>query len=107
VQIVAPRSIIAWAKSPARASGVIRPAAAWIAALPPGSGAPIANSRATTRSTLASTTTARRPKAIAATEAAVYWPSPGRARRPSSVSGKAPPRAATARAQASRLRARA
>ena len=71
VQIAVPRSIIAWAKSPASASGVIASAAARIAALPAGNGSAIANSRATTRSTLASTTTARRPKAIAATAAAV------------------------------------
>jgi hypothetical protein len=41
------------------------------AGLAPGSGSASANMRAITRSTLPSTTTARRPKAIAATAAAV------------------------------------
>ena len=66
-----PRSIIPCAKSPARVSGVILSAPSRIALRAPGSGSSIANNRETTRSTLASTTTARCPKAIAAIAAAV------------------------------------
>jgi hypothetical protein len=54
VQIVAPRSIIACAKSPARSAGVIASAAARIALRAAGSGSSISHNRATTRSTLAS-----------------------------------------------------
>ncbi len=71
VQTVAPMSISACAKSPARRSGVIPSVSARIAGRALGSGSSSAKSRVTTRSTLASTTTARCPKAIAATAAAV------------------------------------
>ncbi len=83
-----------------------RAAAAAIAALAAGSGASIANTRAATRSTLPSTGTAGTPNAMAATAAAVYGPMPGSARKPIRSRGK-PPAAATALAQACRLRARA
>jgi hypothetical protein len=62
----APRSIIAWAKSPARPGGVIISAADRTAALPSS-----ASSRATTRSTLVSIGVASAPKAMAAIAAAV------------------------------------
>ena len=71
VQIVAPKSIIAWAKSPARVSGVSASASALISVLAVGSGVARAKSRATTRSILPSTGVARLPKAMAATAAAV------------------------------------
>ena len=71
VQIVAPRSIIACAKSPARASGTSVCASAADLRLGGRQSRSIANSRATTRSTLPSTATARRSNAIAAIAAAV------------------------------------
>ena len=71
VQTEDPRSIIACAKSPARRAGVMASAAMRMGLRAAGIGVSIANSRATTRSTLASTTTARWAKAIAATAAAV------------------------------------
>jgi hypothetical protein len=71
VQIVAPRSIIACAKSPGRSLGVSSVTLRFIAGLEPGSGASMANSREITRSTLPSITAACRSKAIAATAAEV------------------------------------
>ena len=71
MQIVAPRSIIAWAKSPGRAFGVRLSASALISDFAAGSGVVTANRRATTRSILPSTGVAGRPKAIAAMAAAV------------------------------------
>ena len=71
VQIVAPRSITAWAWSPGRRSGVRAAAWARSAGRAAGSGVCTAWRRAITRSTLPSTTTAGRPKAMAATAAAV------------------------------------
>ena len=71
VQIVAPRSIIACAKSPGRSAGVISAVRSRISALAAGRGVSMANSRATTRSTLPSTTASGRSKAIAAIAAAV------------------------------------
>jgi purine nucleosidase len=68
---VAPRSISAWAQSPGR-SPVTRPSARRRSSgRAAGRGVSTANSRAMTRSTLPSTTLAGRPKAIAATAAAV------------------------------------
>ena len=55
VQMVAPRSIIACAKSPGARAGVSASARRRISGLARGSGSSIANSRATTRSTLPST----------------------------------------------------
>ena len=71
MQIVAPRSIIAWAKSPARFSGVSVAARRRISGLLPGSGWVTAKSRVTTRSILPSTAVALRSKAMAAIAAAV------------------------------------
>ena len=71
VQIVAPRSIIACAKSPGRDCGTSRSTTSWIAGFASGSGVSIARSRVITRSTLPSTTAAGRSKAIAAIAAAV------------------------------------
>ena len=71
VQTMDPRSIIAWAKSPQPSAGVMASAAARMLGFAAGNGASIAKSRATTRSTLPSTTTARRSKAMAAMAAAV------------------------------------
>ena len=71
VQMVAPRSIIACAKSPARLTGVFTAVRSRIEARAWGRGVPISYSRETTRSTLPSTTTADCPNAIAATAAAV------------------------------------
>ncbi len=71
VQIVAPRSIMACAKSPGRAAGTSCSTIAWICGLAAGSGVSIASNRAITRSTLPSTTAAGRSKAIAAIAAAV------------------------------------
>ena len=75
VQIVAPRSNSACAKSDARAraagSAPSRCAAATITGLPTGSATSIAFSRDTTRSTLPSTGSTGTPNAIAASAAAV------------------------------------
>ena len=71
VQIVAPRSIIACVKSPARRCGTSVSARARISAFAAGNSASIANSRAITRSMLPSIATARRSNAIAAIAAAV------------------------------------
>jgi len=71
VQSVAPRSIIACAKSPARRSGVSVAASRFSSGLAAGSGVSMANSRATTRSILPSTGLALRSKAMAAMAAAV------------------------------------
>ena len=70
-QTPAPKSIRPCAKSPERFSGQIASALSLISAFAFGSGVSIAKSRETTRSILPSTTTARRPNAIAATAAAV------------------------------------
>ena len=85
VQIVAPRSIIACAKSPAAVAARARgPAQSGLAS---GNGPASANSRAITRSILPSTGLAGGPKAIAAIAAAVYAPIPGRSRKSASVCG--------------------
>ena len=70
-QIVAPRSIIAWVKSPGRRDGTSVSARARISDFAAGNSASIAKSRAITRSMLPSTATARRPNAMAAIAAAV------------------------------------
>ena len=64
----------------------------------------IANTRASTRATLPSTSGARSPNAIDATAPAVYGPTPGTARSSAAVRGNALP--ASAFAPACRLRAR-
>ena len=69
--MAAPRSIIAWAKSPGRLAGVRVAARRRNSLLAAGSGWRTANSRATTRSMLPSTGVAGSPKAIAAIAAAV------------------------------------
>ena len=71
VQMVAPRSIRAWAQSPDRASRAKVCARRLISLLAAGSGFLTANSRAITRSMLPSTGTTGAPKAIAAIAAAV------------------------------------
>ena len=75
VQIVAPRSNSAWAKSPgrARAAGCSMKARARLARRDraAGSGSRMSKSRAATRSTLPSTGTVGRSKAMAATAAEV------------------------------------
>ncbi len=71
VHTVAPRSIIAWAKSPARRSGVSIRARSSINGRAAGNGVSMASSRATTRTTLPSTGVALRAKAIAVIAAAV------------------------------------
>ena len=62
---------MACAKSPGRSAGTMASTAWRIAVLAAGSGVAMAWSRATTRSTLPSTTAAGRSKAIAAIAAAV------------------------------------
>ena len=71
VHTVAPRSISACAKSPGRSSETSGASAARISRFAAGSEVSISRWRAITRSILASMTTAARPKAIAATDAAV------------------------------------
>jgi hypothetical protein len=67
----------------------------------------IANTRASTRATLPSTSGARSPNAIDAIAPAVYGPMPGTSRSSAALDGNAPPnRASTACAPACRLRAR-
>ena len=69
--MVAPRSIIAWVKSPGLTSGTSISAKRRMSGFAAGSGASTANSRAITRSMLPSIATARLSKAIAAIAAAV------------------------------------
>jgi hypothetical protein len=92
VQMVAPRSIMACAKSPARASGVACPAqSGWrIVGRAPGSGSSIANRRAMTRSTLASTTL-RGARTLSRPRQRRYRHQGRAARAASSVSGKRRP----------------
>ncbi len=71
VQMVAPRSISACAKSPARRGGSSDAASALMRGFAAGNSSSTANSRVTTRSTLPSTGTAGASKAIAAIAAAV------------------------------------
>jgi hypothetical protein len=71
VQIDAPRSIIACAKSPGAADGTSDAAREPISALASGRGVVTQKSRATTRSILPSTGAALVPKAMAAMAAAV------------------------------------
>jgi hypothetical protein len=112
-QIVAPSSIRPWLRSPgAAASGsaaISSPAAAH-SALPPAldlMSSSIANTRASTRATLPSTSGARSPNAIDAIAPAVYGPIPGTSRSSAAHDGSAPPnRPSTACAPACRLRAR-
>ena len=67
--MVAPKSIIACAKSPARSGGVIDTALVLISGLAAGSGVSMWNNRAVTRSIFPSTGVAFCPKAMAATAA--------------------------------------
>jgi len=112
-QIVAPSSISPWFRSPgAAASGsacISAPAAAHSAFWPAVDlmSCSIANTRASTRATLPSTSGARSPNAIDAIAPAVYGPMPGTSRSSDAELGRAPPnRASTALAPACRLRAR-
>ena len=73
MQIVAPRSIIAWLNDAARPAGHQRRG--------------LVPSRAATRATLTSTAATCSSKANDATAAAVYGPTPGRARSPEAVPG--------------------
>ena len=84
---VAPRSISAWAKSPARWRGVRRCATSAISGLAAGNGVSIRWSRDITRSMFPSTGVAGWSNAIAAIAAAVYGPMPGRRLRSFSWSG--------------------
>jgi hypothetical protein len=108
-QIVAPSSIKPWFKSPgsvAGASAVISAPAFVHNAFTPAvdfTSASIANTRASTRETLPSTSGARSPYAIDAIAPAVYGPMPGTARSSLAVRGSAAP---TDFAPACRLRAR-
>ncbi len=112
-QIVAPSSIKPWFRFPgAAASGsdcISAPAAAHSAFCPAVDlmSASIANTRASTRATLPSTSGARSPNAIDAIAPAVYGPIPGTSRSSAARDGSAPPnRASTAWAPACKLRAR-
>jgi len=112
-QIVAPSSISPWFRSPGAAawgSAAISSPAAAHSALPPAvdlMSCSIANTRASTRATLPSTSGARSPNAIDAIAPAVYGPIPGTSRSSAARAGSAPPnRASTACAPAWRLRAR-
>lgn len=112
-QIVAPSSIRPWLRSPGGApsgsAAMTAPAAAH-SALPPAvdlMSSSIANTRASTRATLPSTSGARSPNAIDAIAPAVYGPMPGTSRSSAARDGSAPPnRWSTACAPACRLRAR-
>ena len=113
LQIVAPSSISPWFRSPgAAAAGSARissPAADHSALVPAVDlmSCSIANTRASTRATLPSTSGARSPNAIDAIAPAVYGPMPGTPRSSAAEGGSAPPnRASTVRAPACRLRAR-
>ena len=112
-QIVAPSSISPWFRSPgaaARGSARISSSAAAHSALVPAvdlMSCSIANTRASTRATLPSTSGARSPNAIDAIAPAVYGPMPGTSRSSAARDGSDPPnRASTACAPACRLRAR-
>ena len=109
VQIVAPRSIIAWAKSPARCAGTSAAASARRRGLAAGSGSRTAKSRATTRSTLPSTAAVAPVEGDRRDRRRGVVADPGqRAQRRDVVAERRPPcRSTTARAQACRLRARA
>lgn len=113
VQIVAPSSMRPWFRSPgAAASGSARisaPAADHSAFCPAVDlmSCSIANTRASTRATLPSTSGARSPNAIDAIAPAVYGPMPGTSRSSAARVGNAPPnRASIVRAPVCRLRAR-
>ena len=119
VHTVAPSSIIAWLKSPARCPPSARtssPARAHTCFFSAASSAApaSASTRASTRTTLPSTIGAASPNAMLAMAPAVYSPTPGSSRSPSAVARKAPavatprprapPRAGCARARSSRAR---
>lgn len=109
VQIVAPSSMSPWLRSPGAASAgnvAMSSPARFHSALPPAvdlMSSSIANTRASTRETLPSTSGARSPYAIDAIAPAVYGPIPGTSRSAAAVRGNA---SRTARAPAHRLRAR-
>ena len=112
-QIVAPSSIRPWFRSPGAAAAgsaaISSPAAVHSALVPADAlmSCSIANTRASTRATLPSTSGARSPNAIDAIAPAVYGPMPGTSRSSAAHDGSAPPnRAPTACAPACRLRAR-
>ena len=108
-QTSAPSSIMAWLCSRARPSGTRRRAQRRTtpAAGSCFTGLSTSNTRAMTRSTLASTQGSFSPKAMLAMAPAVYGPTPGRARMASRSEGNAPPCSAMIlRAAASKCRAR-
>jgi hypothetical protein len=112
-QIVAPSSMRPWLRSPGAIvsdRACIRAPAAAHSALSPDDdlmSSSIANTRASTRATLPSTSGARSPNAIDAIAPAVYGPIPGTRRSSAARAGSAPAnRAATTCAPACRLRAR-
>jgi hypothetical protein len=112
-QIVAPSSISPWFRSPGDAvrgsARISSPAAAHSALVPAVDliSSSIANTRASTRATLPSTSGARSPNAIEAIAPAVYGPIPGTARSSAARVGNVPPnRARTAWAPACKFRAR-
>ena len=91
-QTSAPSSIMAWLCSRALPSGTRRSAQARTAEAAGSclTGPSRSKTRATTRSTLASTQGSFSPKAMLATAPAVYGPTPGRARMSSRSEGKTP-----------------
>mmetsp|Transcript_2594 Transcript_2594/g.9426 ORF Transcript_2594/g.9426 Transcript_2594/m.9426 type:complete len:248 (+) Transcript_2594:561-1304(+) len=91
--VVAPSSIIAWLKSPARAGSTNASATARISfAAVPFNGSPlIIHARVNTRYTLPSTAAAGVPNAMDATALAVYGPTPGTLSKPSTLRGYFPP----------------
>ena len=110
---VAPSSIRPWLRSPGASSAgsasITAPAAAHNALLPAVDlmSCSIANTRASTRATLPSTSGARSPNAIDAIAPAVYAPMPGTSRSAVAVDGSRPSqRRATSLAPLCRLRAR-
>lgn len=108
-QIVAPSSIRPWLSAPGAApagsAAISSPALAHSSFVPRAdlTSSSIANTRASTRATLPSTSGARSPYAIDAIAPAVYGPMPGTSRSSRAVRGSASP---TAFAPAHRLRAR-
>lgn len=102
VHTVAPSSIRPWLRSPgawpAGSAAISSPARAH-SALPPAldlMSCGIANTRASTRATLPSTSGARSPYAIEAIAPAVYGPMPGTSRSSAAERGRAPSHLASA-----------
>lgn len=113
VHTVAPSSMSPWLSAPgelaAGSAVIIAPASAHSALVPAVDlmSSSIANTRASTRATLPSTSGARSPYAIDAIAPAVYGPMPGTARSSAALRGRAPPHLSpTSFAPDHRLRAR-